>query len=60
MKSGKRKGAGRPTLHDDKKKVPISILLPRDLLAELDKMPGSRATLIEKACRAYYKISPAG
>jgi metal-responsive CopG/Arc/MetJ family transcriptional regulator len=54
MKGGKRPGAGRPALTEDQKKVAISILLPRDLLAELDAMPGSRAKLIEKACRAYY------
>lgn len=60
MKGGKREGAGRPALPNDKKKVPISILLPPDLLAELDEMDGSRATLIEKACRAYYKILPEG
>lgn len=60
MKGGKRAGAGRPALPEKEKKVPISILLPRDLLAELDAMDGSRATLIEKACRAYYNISPAG
>lgn len=59
-KGGKRKGAGRPALPNDKKKVAILILLPRDLLAELDAMDGSRAKLITAACRAYYKIRPAG
>jgi hypothetical protein len=56
-KGGKRPGAGRPALTEEQKKVAISILLPRDLLAELDAMLGSRAKLIEKACRAYYGIT---
>lgn len=60
MKGGARKGAGRPALPDERKKVPISVLLPRDLLAALDAMDGSRAKLIEKACREYYKIRQAG
>lgn len=60
QRGGKRPGAGRPELPPEEKKVAVSILLPPDLLTELDYMEGSRATLIEKACRAYYKIRPAG
>lgn len=59
-KGGKRPRAGRPPLAPEEKKVPVSILLSRDLLSVLDGMAGSRAILIEKACRAYYKIRPAG
>jgi hypothetical protein len=43
-KGGRRPGAGRPLLAQKEKKVPVSILLPRDLLAELDAMAGSRAS----------------
>jgi len=36
--------------------VPISLRLARDLVEALDAMPESRAKLIDRACRAYYKI----
>jgi hypothetical protein len=45
---------------EEKKKVAVSVLLPPDLLAWMDTRPESRATLIEEACRAYYKITLAG
>ena len=60
MKGGKRKGAGRPALKPEERPVDISLRLPRDLVETLDAMEGSRAKLIIEACRAYYKIDPAG
>jgi len=59
-KGGNRPGAGRPALKPDEKPVDISLRLPRDLVEKLDAMEGSRAKLIIAACRAYYKIDPAG
>ncbi len=60
MKGGKRKGAGRPALKPEERPVDVSLRLPRDLVEKLDAMEGSRAKLITEACRAYYKIFPAG
>ncbi len=55
-KGGKRKGAGRPALPDDKKKVAINVKLPPDLIAWMDKQELSRAVLIERAVREKYGI----
>lgn len=59
MKGGARKGAGRPAL-DDKKKRAISVFLPPDLIAWMDKNKalGSRAVIIEKAVREKYGVNP--
>lgn len=51
MRGGKRKGAGRPVLTAEKKKVAINVKLPPDLIAWMDKQYQSRAVLIEKAVR---------
>ncbi len=59
MRGGKRPGAGRPPLKPEEKPVAVSLRLPRDLVEALDAMDGSRAKLIIKACRAYYKLPPA-
>jgi hypothetical protein len=60
QRGGRRPGAGRPELPEEKKKVAVSVLLPPDLLTWMDNRPESRAALIEEACRAYYKIPLAG
>lgn len=59
MKGGKRKGAGRPALSDDKKKAGIYVKLPPDLIAWMDAQKKSRAVLIEKAVREKYGVNPA-
>jgi len=56
----KRPHAGRPPLPGDQKKAGVYIKLPPALIIWMDDQEESRATLIEKACRAYYKIRPAG
>lgn len=56
MKGGKRAGAGRPALPDDKKKVAILVKLPPDLITWMDKQEVSRAVLIERALREKYHI----
>jgi len=58
MKGGKRKGAGRPALPEEKKKVAINIKLPPDLIAWMDQQSMSRAKLIEKAVREKYGLEP--
>jgi hypothetical protein len=59
MKGGKRKGAGRPVLPEDKKKVAINIKLPPDLIVWMDAQSLSRAKLIEKAVREKYGLDTA-
>jgi len=59
MKGGKRQGAGRPALPNDKKKVAINIKLPPDLIAWMDTQDLSRAILIERAVREKYGLEPA-
>ena len=59
MKGGKREGAGRPALPDDKKKVAINVKLPRDLIAWMDAQILSRAVLIERAVREKYGVHSA-
>jgi hypothetical protein len=59
MKGGKRKGAGRPALPDNKKKAGIYVKLPPDLIVWMDKQDESRAVLIEKALREKHNLGPA-
>jgi hypothetical protein len=49
MKGGARKGAGRPVLPDNERKVAINLKLPPNLIAWMDAQEESRATLIETA-----------
>lgn len=49
MKGGKRRGAGRPALPDDKRKRGIFVKLPPGLIAAMDAAEESRAVQIEKA-----------
>jgi hypothetical protein len=56
MKGGKRKGAGRPALPENKKKVAINVKLPPDLIAWMDTQSLSRAVLIERAVREKYGL----
>lgn len=56
MKGGKRKGAGRPALPEDKKKVAINVKLPPGIIAWMDEQELSRAVLIERAVREKYGI----
>lgn len=58
MKGGKRKGAGRPALPDDKKKVAINVKLPPNLIAWMDSQELSRAVLIERAIVAKNDLCP--
>ena len=58
MKGGKREGAGRPPLDDNKKKRAISVFLSPDVLALLDSLPESRGVLIERAVREQYGVIP--
>jgi len=58
MKGGKRQGAGRPALPEDKKKVAINIKLPPDLIAWMDAQSLSRNVLIERAVREKYGVEP--
>lgn len=55
-KGGKRTGAGRPALPEDKKKVAINVKLPPDLIAWMDTQEQSRAVLIERAVREKYGV----
>lgn len=59
MKGGRRQGAGRPALPEDKKKVAINVKLPPDLIAWMDNQSLSRAVLIERAVREKYGVHPA-
>jgi hypothetical protein len=58
MKGGKRQGAGRPALAEDKKKVAINVKLPPDLIAFLDNQGLSRAKTIERAVVAQHSLCP--
>lgn len=58
MKGGKREGAGRPPLGEDKKKRPISVFLSPDVIALLDSLPESRGFLIDVAVREKYGVAP--
>jgi hypothetical protein len=58
MKGGKRQGAGRPALPEDKKKAAINIKLPPDLIAWLDDQGLSRAKIIERAVVAQHSLCP--
>lgn len=53
-RGGKRKGAGAPRKHHKKRAVLVG--LPPDLLDGLAALTGSRAALIDLACREYYGI----
>ena len=57
MKGGKRKGAGRPALLNERK-AGIYVKLPPWLIAWLAKQPESRAVLIEKALVTVHKLKP--
>jgi len=59
MKGGRRQGAGRPALPENKKKVAINIKLPPDLIAWMDTQDLSRNVLIERAVREKYGVEPA-
>ena len=59
MKGGKRKGAGRPALPEEKKKVAINVKLPPDIIAWMNTQDLSRAVLIEKAVREKYGVHSA-
>ena len=56
---GTRKGAGRPALADNKKKVGVYVKLPPDLIAWMDARKESRAVIIETAVREKYGVNPA-
>lgn len=53
-RGGKRVGAGAPRKPHKKRAVLVG--LPPDLLDGLAELPGSRAHLIEQACREHYGI----
>lgn len=50
--------AGAPKKHPALLKVPVSLKLPRWLLAWMDEQPESRAVLIEEALKRSRKIKP--
>ena len=56
-RGGKRKGAGAPRKPLSQKKRAVLVTLPPDLLDGLAVLPGSRAHLIEQACREQYDIT---
>jgi len=58
MKGGKRQGAGRPSLPEDKKKVAINVKLPPNLIAWMDKQGLSRNKLIERAMSSHFSLCP--
>ena len=51
-------GAGAPKKPPALVKVPVSLKLPRWLLAWMDTQPESRAVLIEEALKWRHKIKP--
>jgi hypothetical protein len=50
--------AGAPKKPPALVKVPVSLKLPRWLLAWMDEQPESRAVLIEEALKRRHKIKP--
>jgi hypothetical protein len=60
MKSGKREGAGRPTLPASEKKVGILVKLPPWLIDWMDSQRAlkSRAVLIEEALCKVHNLKP--
>lgn len=57
-KGGKREGAGRPALPDNKRKAGVYLKLPPGLIAAMDARDESRAVQIEKAWVALYGDYP--
>lgn len=57
-KGGARKGAGRPPINPDLKKVQVGLKLPRWLLAWLRGHDRPAAQLIEEALREVHQINP--
>ena len=55
-RGGKREGAGAPRLPEAIKKQPCPIKLQQWLIDEIDRRPGSRAVVIEKALIKAYKL----
>lgn len=51
-------GAGAPKKPPALVKVPVSLKLPRWLLAWMDTQPESRAVLIEEALKRRHKLKP--
>lgn len=48
---------GRPRIPEEKKRKPILIKLPPELIKMLESIPGTKTGLIEKAIRQTYKIN---
>lgn len=59
-RGGVRLGAGRKAVEPELKKEPISIKLPKWLIAWMDTQKESRPNLIEEAMRRQYNIWPPG
>ncbi len=53
---GKRPGAGRKPLAEDKKRRPLWVTLPLYLMQWLDSQPESNSVIIENAINNQYKI----
>ncbi len=61
MQGGKRKGAGRPPVDPQLKKVTNSIKIPQWLTDWLNEQEETKVELIEKALMKQYKLkSPKG
>ena len=60
MTGGKREGAGRPPLPQNKKKQGVYIKLPPDIVLWLKNQPRSQAVVIEEAVREKYGIKGGG